>query len=119
MSENKEISLKEVARRCPGAFKKQEKRNVLLALITFPFRAIGAMMGITKDTLGTYTKNSKLEHRNIHSHSSHHSAHHTPQAAFREQHHFDPEKWVIKEMQAEAYHDLVDGKGDHDCDHEH
>lgn len=42
-----------------------------------------------------------------------------PGREFREGYHFDPERWVVKEMQAEAYHDLVDGKGDHDCGHEH
>ena len=32
---------------------------------------------------------------------------------------FDPERAYIDRMQWEAYHDLVDGKGDHDCDHDH
>ena len=29
------------------------------------------------------------------------------------------EQWLVDEMAHQAYHDLVDGKGDHDCGHEH
>lgn len=29
------------------------------------------------------------------------------------------EQWLIDEMAHQAYHDMVDGKGDHDCGHEH
>lgn len=29
------------------------------------------------------------------------------------------EQWLIDQMAHEAYYKMVDGKGDHDCDHEH
>lgn len=44
--------------------------------------------------------------------------------SFRASYHAEPqqrthEQWVMDEMAHEAYHKMVDGKGDHDCDHEH
>ena len=29
------------------------------------------------------------------------------------------EQWLVDEMAHEAYHKMVDGKGDHDCNYEH
>ena len=40
-------------------------------------------------------------------------------SAFRQEQAFDYEQWVRKEMAHEAYYKMVDGKGDHECDHDH
>jgi len=39
-------------------------------------------------------------------------------AAFRQEQSFNYEDWVRKEMAYRAYSKMVDGKGDHECDHE-
>lgn len=39
-----------------------------------------------------------------------------PSRDIRDEYHFDPRQWALKEMQAEAYHSLIDGRGDDDRD---
>lgn len=112
MSNNK-IPLSEISKRFPIKNKSSE-RSTWGRILLFPLRFLGSILGIDKETISSYNKSSS--HQVNVPHHSH--VGHSP-ATFREQNHFDPEKWVIKEMQAEAYHDLVDGKGDCDHDHEH
>lgn len=92
-----------------------QKKSLKNRAVTLPFKILGAFLGIDKRTITT----SKEEWEG---NGSSPASYQTPQQTFREQYRFNPEQWAIKEAQAEAYHDLVDGRGDHedcDCDHEH
>ena len=58
-------------------------------------------------------------------HKHHGGAHHYSPNSFKESYRVDPppqrthEDWVKEQIARDAYMDLVDGKGDHDCGHEH
>lgn len=97
---------------------KSEKRSfgkIIFEFLTWRFRVIPAILGYDDKDV----KEPTSARRGQVSHGGRPVTPPNSGREFREGYHFDPEKWVVKEMQAEAYHDLVDGKGDHDCGHEH
>lgn len=105
------IPFSEIKRKYPRSNENQkEKKSILQRLLILPFRFVGATLGIDKDTISSYNKSANNTSKVGNSYQLNNSP-----ESLREQYHFDPEKWAIKEMQAEAYNALVDGKGDHEC----
>jgi len=111
---NKEESLSEIVKKFPrNDNSKQEKKGLLYRIASFFFGGWASMFGITKETIS-----SGVNYQNGNN-GVNHTSYQRPRPTFKEQQQFDPEKWIIKEMQHEAYNKMVDGKGDHDCEHDH
>ena len=98
--------------------KKNEKGSFLkeaLSLLFWRFKVIAGILGINeKDiTSSKGREGGPIKEISYHSTDSLRDRyHHEPET-------FNPEKYLIKEMAHEAYYKMVDGKGDHDCGHEH
>lgn len=78
-------------------------------------KKVAEILGL--DSLGEASSKSRGRHHGGGAHSA--PPPQSSSAAFRQEQAFDYEQWVRKEMAAEAYSKLVDGKGDHDCGHDH
>lgn len=95
---------------------KEGIKDVAIELIFWPYRFVGAILGVSKDNISHGGSSSSGGHSH---HSGSHSHQHSPSSSFRESHRFDPSRAYMERIQEKAYFKMVDGKGDHDCDHEH
>ena len=113
----KNMSFKDMEKNFAPKTKSEPKKSFLHRMLVLPFRFMGAMFGIDKKTLSSYSK-SVSQHSDLENHSSTSNS----SSAFREGYHFDPEQEILKRRAADAYMQLVDGIGDPehcDCDHDH
>lgn len=113
----KNMSFKDMEKNFAPKTKSEPKRSFLHRMLVLPFKFIGAMFGIDKNTVSSYRKSVSQ-----HSTSENYVSTSNSSSTFREGYHFDPEQEILKRRAADAYMQLVDGRGDSehcDCDHDH
>lgn len=113
----KRMPLTEIAKKYPRKKEEPKKKGLIGLLLSVPFKFTGAMLGIDKETISSYSKSSKNYKRPIERHHMYGSP-----EAYRREYRFDPSEAYIRRIQEKAYLDMIDGKGDpepHDCHCDH
>jgi hypothetical protein len=112
---NKEIPVEKFLQSIPKTTSNKSKREGLFIwMLKLPIRFIGAMMGIDKGTINIQGNRNTGAHRPYQSPSRLEFG-----QRIQPPKEFNPEDIIIQRRAERAYHAMVDGKGDHDCGHEH
>jgi len=111
-----ETPTEDLVKSTPKKSKGETFKEVVKEILLWRFRFIGAILGVTEENIASSGKISR--------HGPYESGRcHTPQRSegnsFKESYKFDPSKAYMERIQENAYFKMIDGKGDHDCDHEH
>lgn len=91
-------------------------KSIAKDILFWRFKFVAAILGVTEDNVSSSTK-TKGHHGGHHGGGSSNS--NSSGSTFRDTYHFDPSKAYMERIQEQAYFKMIDGKGDHDCDHEH
>ena len=114
--QNKKMSFEEY-NNSKDKVKEKKFGKAMKSMLLYPVKFVGAIFGVTEKSILDSSRNSGHGHAGAHHHHSSNN--------FKQSYRVDPppqrshEDWVRDEMAREAYMKMVDGKGDHDCGHEH
>ena len=126
MSEKNNKTVKEIKDMTPDEFlagletgNSSEKNNNIKFKNKFSFKKFTEILGAL-GLFPVFSSKTTGSGRRGHGSSSHVAPQQSSSAAFRESHHFDPERAYVERIQERAYMQMVDGRGDpHECDCDH
>lgn len=109
------MSFSEYKKSEPTKIKEVKKGKTIKDFLLWRFKVLGAIFGVGSST------SSKGTNKMSHGFGGHPMPNGGSQA-FREGYRFDPEEEILKRRAADAYMQMVDGRGDppeHDCNCDH